>query len=122
MVTIGNSKIYNITCKLWKPINDYLKLICKINDVRLPGHRYTYINQYSFIYKSYLINIIPPSDYQFYLKRDLELPFLYYDEQVISVEDWRESYELKFKMEEYNDNLIYLFSNDSYNEAYIYLD
>ena len=122
MVTIGNSKVYNITCKLWKPINDYLKLICKINDVRLPGHRYTYINQYSFIYKSYLVNIIPPLDYQFFLKRDLEMPFLYSDEQIISVEDWRESYELKFKMEEYNDNLIYLFSNESYNEAYIYLD
>jgi len=124
MVSIEESLIYNMTCKLWKPINDNLKLICKIID---EGEEiwdgYSYIDQSSsFIYKSYQINIIPPSNYLFYRDEEQLIPFLYSHEQVINVEDWRISYELKFKIEAYNDNLLFLFSNDSYNEAYIYLD
>ena len=119
IITIEDSEIHNITCKLFKPTNDNLKLICKINDISYNWHCNAYMNKQSFIYNNYIVNIMPPLlNNTFYLDKKNQLPFLYSDEQIINIEDWEQDYELKFNMEEYNDELLYLFSND----AYIHLD
>ena len=104
-------------CRLWKPKNDTLKLICYVSgnfnsewDVKLQNT--------SFTYKTYQININPPSssDESFYLKYLYSAyPFLYSEEQIIKIEENKKTYELIFKMGEYDGSiLLILFSNNGY--------
>ena len=104
-------------CRLWKPKNDTLKLICYVSgnfnsewDVKLQNT--------SFTYKTYQININPPSssDESFYLKYLYSAyPFLYSEEQIIKIEENKKNYELIFKMGEYDSSiLLILFSNNGY--------
>ena len=39
---------------------------------------------------------------------DIEIPFLYYDKQIINIEKDKETYELKFKYELYNNDILYI--------------
>lgn len=113
---------YETTCRLWKPTNENLKIFCK---VKSPSSIYSgyssYLNSGSFIYKSYKVNVERPYssyDYKFYLYKISDLPFIYSEEQVINIDDGKDSYELQFKFREYNNQLLFLF----YNGIYIYLE
>jgi hypothetical protein len=53
-------------------------------------------------------------DVKFKLNEDYSIPFIYADEQKIKIEEDKEFYELKFNIRRYNDELLYLFSNDDY--------
>ena len=57
-------------------------------------------------------------DYNFYLYKISDLPFIYSEEQFINIEAGKDSYELQFKFREYNNQLLFLF----YNGAYIHLE
>ena len=108
---------YRVTCRLWKPANDTFKILCKMND-NYYYDRKVYFNDCSFTYIGYLFKINKSSDFNLN-HINPRLPFLYSEKQIIKIEDNKDSYELKFKIEEYSDQLLYLTSN---NYDFIYLD
>ena len=109
---------YETTCRLWKPKIDNLKLLCKITDRYFYGTGKYGLDSSKIFYKSYeiIINSTTPLfkiNYQ-----DFHIPFLYADEQTIQIEEGKNYFELKFKFEEYNNENLYLYSND----VYLYLN
>ena len=80
--------------------------------------RKVYFNDCSLFYIGYIIKIY--RSLNFNLNHiNPGLPYLYSEKQTIKIEDNKENYELKFKIDEYNDQLLYLSSN---NYDFIYLD
>ena len=106
---------YKTSCRLWKPVNDTLKIICKIAVDYNRGSMDTLFIGSTLNYKSYKINIFAPSQPYFtILYPKVSIPFLYADEQKIKIEEGKESYELKFKFVEYNNENLYIYSNNAY--------
>ena len=102
---------YYANCRLWKPVNDYLKVLCQITSYNIYG-RSVYIRSSSFYYKSH--RITTPQTGYFTITYINQFPFLYADEQNIVIEEDKKFYELKFKMRDYNNQLLYLNSTDTY--------
>ena len=106
------------SCRLWKPKKDTLKLLCKITDNIIRGNAAINIENSFTTYKTYSINIYAPSHTFSLTFPKIPVPFLYADEQTIQIEEEKESYGLTFKIEEYTNEDLYLYSND----AYLYLN
>ena len=109
---------HSTSCRLFKPKKDTLKLLCKITDDIIRGNAAINIENSYTNYKTYSINIYAPSHRFSLTFPKIPIPFLYADEQSIQIEEDKESYELKFKIEEYTNEDLYLYSND----AYLYLN
>ena len=107
-------------CRLWKSSDGYMKIICKFMDNSYAGRN---LNLYikPFNYKSYLINFIPPEE-GFWLIKDEDLQFLYSDEQMINITEEEKFYDLKFNMEGYYDDILFLFRNETIETNPLYLD
>ena len=111
---------YNIICWLWKAVNKNLNIICKIKgEWNYLAHTARISGTSKIIYKNYNIKITPLTSYDEFniYQASPAIPFLYSGEQIINIEENTESYELKFKIGEYNDELLFLSSG----EFYIYL-
>ena len=107
---------YYITCRLWKPSGNKLFLICHMDTYFDYADKNVNIEQALFYYKNYRI-LIYFQNLHIY-KLSSPSPFLYYGIQTITIQEDKRLYELEFMIEEYNNELLYLFSNDNY----IYLD
>ena len=70
-----------------------------------------YFKECSFYYKTFLIKIDISSLFSLNYSKP-SLPFLYSVEQTIEIEDYKDIYDIIFKMGEYNGELLYLFSNN----------
>ena len=109
------SEAYNTSCRLWKPANDKLKLLCQIKDKYDIPLLYSMLKGGTIIYESYQVNISPPSQSSFRMVfRKIPLPFIYSDEQTIQIEEEKKYYKLEFKLGEYNNENLYLLSNNNY--------
>ena len=102
-----NIKSKMISCRLWKSYNDNIIIICKLNSHDLALNVFK-LEKVSFDYNEYTINIFFECSFIFD-KRNYEIPFLYSDKQIIDIKDDIESYNLKFKIEAYNNELLYLY-------------
>ena len=105
---------YNANCKLWIPSDDNLRIICKFIDNFSSSSSLLDLDKYEFNYDKY--TIIIEQDEQIKFKRYYEnIPFLYSDRQIINLNDNKQEYELKFNIEAYNNNLLYIYgSNNNY--------
>ena len=111
-----DSKGYGAKCRLWKPINDNLYLLCNI--ISSISSYYYYLKSYSISYNNSTIYIQTPTSSVFHLtKISSKMTMLYASQQTISIERDKKSYELQFKIGEYNNEVLYLSSNN----AIIYL-
>ena len=95
-----------IYCRLWKPIIDNLRIICKLNNVDITQK--FKLETVNFNYNEYIINI-SFEKYLTFKKINNEIPFLYSDRQFIDIREDIENYNLKFKIETYNNELLYLY-------------
>ena len=111
---------HSTSCRLFKPKKDTLKLLCKITDDIIRGNAAINIENSYTNYKTYSINIYAPSHRFSLTFPKIPIPFLYADEQSIQIEEDKESYELKFKIEEYTNEDLYLYSNDAYLYLFIF--
>ena len=96
-----------VNCRLWKPNNDNIGLICKLNKFYLDQGIFR-MEKVSLIYKEYIINVYFET-YLHFNKTNYEIPFLYSDRQIIDIKDGIESYDLKFNIEKYNNESLYLY-------------
>ena len=72
----GDKDGYYAYCRLWKPLNEKINLICKFEINLIPGTYSATLNEAIFYYKEYVINII--SKEPITIKQlDKPLPFLY---------------------------------------------
>ena len=104
------------TCRLWIS-SERLNLFCNYYFHEIGNHSIT-IEDQSFEYKNkYLINIVFTGGKKFNIEQSgMEIPFLYSDEQNINLNLGLDSYELKFKINEYNKEILYIYGT-KYNYA-----
>ena len=96
---------YNANCKIWKPKDENITIICKFNEIL--GQNKVILNEELINYKNYKNTCIyqeKPIEVDLY---SYHIPFLYYDNQTINIDN-RDSYELKFKVGSYNNDLLYI--------------
>ena len=111
-----NQTEYNVSCRLWKPINDYIRIICKMDEkLEKVDNNIILLNPVQIEYKNYNIEINQKTYVQ--VKQfDYSIPFLYSSNQNIEIKDYINSYILKFKYESYNNEVVFIYSQ-SYNYA-----
>ena len=109
---------YKVTCRFWKPKNDKIRLICKLSDNI--GLNYIKINSATFMYKTFTIAIISKLTIKFpVIKTDKDIPFLYADKQEINIEENKQFYDLKFKIEGYNKDVLFLQRKENKEDKYL---
>ena len=117
-----NQESHDATCRLWKPINEKIRLFCKLNNEWVIKSEYINIKDYTLHYKDYLINIVSPINYIIIKRIRNILPFLYSNEQHINIEEEKTSYEIKFNIWEYNRESLILYTSSEANFNYLKLD
>ena len=109
-----NDNKYNISCRLWKPINDKIRILCTL-DNEIKEEIKVSLNPIRLNYNNHKIKIMSYLNY-FTIVKNYKTPFLYSDQQIISFEEGKETYEIKFKIEEYYDESLIL-----KDKSYIFL-
>ena len=114
-----NQRSFGISCRLWKPKNNNIYIICKAEDdlYSILGISFSaYFNETVFDYKDY--RVIVKSSYSYsrysFSVTNIYCPFLYADDLSINLRDQDTSYELKFKVESYNNEPLLFSTDDMY--------
>ena len=109
-ITDDSKKDYNISCNLWKPKNDKMRLFCKIIENVSFDYNRIHLNEFKFNYKEYSVVVYQNNfNYINIYKVNYSIPFLYSEKQTIDVIEGINSYSLKFQIEEYNNELLILY-------------
>ena len=99
---------YNVNCGLWKAKNENLFIFCDINENIPKGEHYLDLNNIQFNYNDeYLVTLKAKQNLQF-TKIDSNIIDLYAEKQIINVEEGKDSYDLKFKIISYNQEIIFI--------------
>ena len=109
------NKIYEPNCKLWKPLNENIRLICKFNESleNKDQEINIYINNVTFIYIKEINITITSKAKNIRIKQlTTDISFLYSDKQIINIEDTKNIYHIIFKQELYDNMPLYLYTND----------
>ena len=99
---------YNAACKLWKPLDDNIRVICNFtgninkdaSSINLNNITFQYDNKYNItIIQTEQIRVIP---------LEVHIPFIYSNSQTINIEEDKSTstYELKFNVSKYNKEFI----------------
>ena len=110
---------YDASCRLWKPTDEIIRIICNLDKGLNSYSEYILIDKISFDYNGYHINVIQEDFIIIESKKDVDIPFLYSDTQRIDIKDEVQKYSLKFKVEYYYDDILYIYGQ---NENYASLD
>ena len=114
-----NNNEYNVSCKLWKPLNKSLVIICDLKEDLKYSEQKIFLKSNILSYNDYAISIESETSIRV-KKYDYKFSFLYSDAQRINIDKNTHIYELKFKYESYIDNdLFYIKGRDS---NYLILD
>ena len=112
--------IYGVTCRIWNPKNEYLRLFCQLGENTML--RYSWLNNINFTYQGNNIFIFSEEYFDIRQEYDYEYPFLYSEAQTIYLDDEQETCELRFKTLIYNNELIFLKGASSSYFNYFVLD
>ena len=99
---------YEVNCRLWKPINDNIRIFCNLNENFANQTQNITLNDTSFEYNGNKISIYS-EDYIKIEQYYLDVPFLYGDSQIININNNEQTYELKFKYDLYNRDILYIY-------------
>ena len=103
------NKEYNVTCRLWKPTNDNIRIFCDLKEDLTNKATYINFNSASFIYRyEYNITIISEAENMSVELIKGNAPFLYSDTQEIYVQKEKDEYNLKFDIGKYNNEVLVL--------------
>ena len=108
---------FKVNCRLWKPTNKNMNFFCNLNEPLKNSKNNISLSEVSFEYNKTNITILPES---LIIEVDVFegiVPFLYSDYQDIEIEPDKESYDMKFNVEYYNNELLEFFDDDL-NEKY----
>ena len=104
-------KEYEINCRLFKYTHFPLIVLCELDENIPQGNYSINFNNINFMYndKEIIVNSSQHFDFE---KLDSYIPDLYSDEQNITVENNKESIEIKFKIISYHNETIVLWGTD----------
>ena len=120
-ITDENLNNYKVTCKLWIPVNDKVRLFCKLEQ-DINDNINIKLNSATFILNGYRIYIISRMKFSINLIHlDTPIPFIYSNNQSINVENSKDSYEIKLRYLEYNGEQLIL-SKKKEESYYILLE
>ena len=98
---------YETTCRLWKPTNEPIRIFCKLN--RKITNKNIKLNSASFMYNGHKIGIISKMNFKMTIHQlDSKIPFIYAGTQTIEIEKTKNSYDIKLKVLEYNNEKLIL--------------
>ena len=100
---------YKTNCRIWKPNDDFVRIICNLDENLKSSTEMLILNSTSFDYKKYKIHIKQDKAFQYH-QYEHDIPFLYSDKQIIKIND-ETSYDLKFKSEVFKDNILYIYGS-----------
>ena len=102
-----NDKNIDGNCNLWEPDNDFMRLICKLNDKFENEEQIIYLNDNWFNFNDYKIFFYTFDEYLIVRQLNSKISFLYSDKQELNINNYIDSYTLKFKkIFYYNEKLI----------------
>jgi hypothetical protein len=102
--------MHNVTCRLWKPINEKIRVFCKLNEGINDGE--IIMSQVTFEYKDYNISIIWDAKSIQVNQKNYTDSFIYSDRQEIDVKEGEDVYYIKFKADSYNGEMIEMYDQD----------
>ena len=117
----NNDNYYNVICRLWKPLNENINIFCNLKDTDAlySSSENLIMNLVELKYNNYTI-VIKQTEYITIRQLNYEISFIYANPQDINIEEEKEFYELKFKVDIYKkDDKIYITDNKL---SYIVLD
>ena len=115
-----NNNEYNTKCKLWEPDNDNIRIICKLEENLKQREQNIILEGISYDYEKKNKTIIITQIESIKVKQlDYPIPFLFSNEQSIEINKENENGTLKFIVESYNNDILYIYGE---NENYAILD
>ena len=111
-----NQRSFGISCRLWKLKNNNIYLICKADEDFYSKFDTSFkanFNEATFNYKDYRVIVLSNDSYSFVVSNSY-CPFLYADDLSINLRDQDISYELKFRIESYNNESLLFSTEDMY--------
>ena len=106
----GNKNEYKVRCKIWNPKNIKMRILCNLESKLELSKYIVSIKDISFTYKDYSIHIRQDESLEIEQK-DHEEPFLYSDNQIINMNENKQTYELTFNYESYQNEILYIYGN-----------
>ena len=101
----SGNKDYTISCRLWKPFSEKIRILCKLNEI-LPSSLEVTLTDIQFDYKTY--KILVKSEGSYFLKQINEtIPFLYSEPKEINIKEEENSYQLDFDYDKYGEQFLY---------------
>ena len=101
-----NKNEYEVNCRLWKPINERVKIFCDLKDTLKCSEQNITLRQVSFNYNDYIINVIQ-EEYLEVEQFNYEISFLYSSQYTIYLYDENEFYDFRFNIEEYYNEILF---------------
>ena len=114
-----NNNNYKVICRLWKPKDINLRLLCDMNETLINSETNINLNMTNFTYKNNNVVIISSLTSLVLQQYKIEIPFLYSDNQIINIKEEQDIYEIKFKLGNYNNDILFLYS-EFYNSLALY--
>ena len=109
---------YDINCRLWKPKGDKIRIFCNLDENLKYEKQNIMLNIITFIYKDYEITIIQ-NDYIEVEQLKIQISFLYYEKQILEINEYENAYNINLNIESYDNELLYIFGD---NNNYSILD
>ena len=112
LIEDDNGKDYQISCRFWKPNIGNIRLICTLQS-KLINFRYFYFGEIQIYYNKYTIDIYS-NDYLEFQQLENDIPLLYSEPQNINIIEQKNSYNIKFNIGSYNNELL-IMNGSCYN-------
>ena len=106
-----NNKVVKGNCNLWKTNDQNIRFICKLKDNFENGEQIIYLNEYSFNYKEYKLLFYSNAKNIHTKQLKSKIAFLFSDNQEININDYTDTYTMKFKKEFYDNETLILYNN-----------
>ena len=107
---------HEANCRLWKPKNENIRMICKFDENLENG--YIKLNRVILEYNGKKFYIY--SEENLIVEQlNSNITFLYSDKQEINILEDKQYYDLKFKIEEYNNEVLFLQKKEKNEDMYL---
>ena len=119
VITDENDYGCSITCSLWKPFNDNIRIFCRAYQMFKNYEQNIYLKSANFTYKDHTI-IINCNETLRLRQINYDISFIYANKQTINIyPEGSDIYDLSFLVLRYSNDLLYLYGD---NNNYVALD
>ena len=107
-ITGNETNTYNVNCRLWKNYQNYIILFCALSQEFKINEEFTFQETINIEYNTKNVEIKFNIESLKLIKIEGKLPFIYSKSQEINATDDLDTIELKFKVNSYNDETLFV--------------